>query len=29
MGELFKVLVVGHGVQLPEAIMAADRTHRL
>jgi SAM-dependent MidA family methyltransferase len=29
MGELFKVLVVGHGVQLPEALMRADRTHRL
>jgi SAM-dependent MidA family methyltransferase len=29
MGELFKVLVVGHGVQLPEALVKADRTHRL
>ncbi|WP_426207622.1 class I SAM-dependent methyltransferase [Massilia sp. TWP1-3-3] len=29
MGELFKVLVVGHGVTLPAAVMAADRTHRL
>ena len=29
MGELFKVLVVGNGVQLPEAVMRADRTHRL
>ena len=29
MGELFKVLVVGHGVTLPEAIMHADRSHRL
>ncbi|HEY0063234.1 MAG TPA: SAM-dependent methyltransferase [Telluria sp.] len=29
MGELFKVLVVGHGVQLPEALVRADRSHRL
>ena len=29
MGELFKVLVVGHGVTLPEALLKADRTHRL
>lgn len=29
MGELFKVLVVGHGVELPAAVMLADRTHRL
>ena len=29
MGELFKVLVVGHGVELPAAVMQADRTHRL
>jgi len=29
MGELFKVLVVGKGVELPEAIVAQDRTHRL
>ncbi len=29
MGELFKVLVVGHGVALPEAVMLADRSHRL
>ncbi len=29
MGELFKVLVVGHGVELPEAIARADRSHRL
>ena len=29
MGELFKVLVVGHGVALPEAIARADRSHRL
>ena len=29
MGELFKVLVVGHGVELPAAIAAADRSHRL
>jgi SAM-dependent MidA family methyltransferase len=29
MGELFKVLVVGKGVELPEAIVMQDRTHRL
>jgi SAM-dependent MidA family methyltransferase len=29
MGELFKVLVVGHGVALPDALMQADRTYRL
>ncbi|MGV7208144.1 class I SAM-dependent methyltransferase [Oxalobacteraceae bacterium A2-2] len=29
MGELFKVLVVGKGVQLPDAILAQDRSHRL
>jgi SAM-dependent MidA family methyltransferase len=29
MGELFKVLVVGRGVELPDAIVAQDRTHRL
>jgi SAM-dependent MidA family methyltransferase len=29
MGELFKVLVVGHDVTLPEAIVRADRSHRL
>ena len=29
MGELFKVLVIGHGVALPEAVKAADRMHRL
>ena len=29
MGELFKVLVVGCGVELPEAIARADRSHRL
>ncbi len=29
MGELFKVLVVGHAVALPEAIARADRSHRL
>ncbi|MBA5637272.1 SAM-dependent methyltransferase [Duganella sp. LX20W] len=29
MGELFKVLVVGHGVALPAAILAHDRCHRL
>ena len=29
MGELFKVLVVGQGVELPEPIVRADRSHRL
>ncbi|NYE63089.1 SAM-dependent MidA family methyltransferase [Duganella sp. 1224] len=29
MGELFKVLAVGKGVELPEAIVRQDRTHRL
>lgn len=29
MGELFKVLVVGSGVSLPEAVARADRSHRL
>ena len=29
MGELFKVLVVGKDVDLPDAIVRADRTHRL
>jgi SAM-dependent MidA family methyltransferase len=29
MGELFKVLVVGKGVELPAAIACADRSHRL
>jgi SAM-dependent MidA family methyltransferase len=29
MGELFKVLVVGKGVQLPPELLRADRTHRL
>jgi len=29
MGELFKVLVIGHGVTLPDAISAHDRSHRL
>jgi SAM-dependent MidA family methyltransferase len=29
MGELFKVLAVGKGVELPEAIVIQDRTHRL
>jgi len=29
MGELFKVLVVGHGVELDPAIVRADRSHRL
>jgi SAM-dependent MidA family methyltransferase len=29
MGELFKVLIVGNGVELPEPIVRADRSHRL
>ena len=29
MGELFKVLAVGRGVELPQAIAAQDRSHRL
>jgi SAM-dependent MidA family methyltransferase len=29
MGELFKVLVVGQDVDLPDAIVRADRAHRL
>jgi SAM-dependent MidA family methyltransferase len=29
MGELFKVLVIGKNVVLPDAITAHDRTHRL
>ncbi|MTV40418.1 class I SAM-dependent methyltransferase [Duganella radicis] len=29
MGELFKVLAVGKGVELPEAIAQQDRSHRL
>jgi SAM-dependent MidA family methyltransferase len=29
MGELFKVLVVGSGIDLPAPIAAADRSHRL
>ncbi|WP_036172075.1 class I SAM-dependent methyltransferase [Massilia sp. 9096] len=29
MGELFKVLLVGHGVELDPAIARADRSHRL
>jgi SAM-dependent MidA family methyltransferase len=29
MGELFKVLVVGKGVELPAAVARADRSHRL
>jgi len=29
MGELFKVLVVGKDVELPEAIVRADRSHKL
>jgi SAM-dependent MidA family methyltransferase len=29
MGELFKVLAVGHRVELPEALLSGDRSHRL
>jgi SAM-dependent MidA family methyltransferase len=29
MGELFKVLVVGHGIEIDPAIARADRSHRL
>jgi SAM-dependent MidA family methyltransferase len=29
MGELFKVLLVGHRVAAPPALLAADRSHRL
>jgi SAM-dependent MidA family methyltransferase len=29
MGELFKVLVVGNGVELPAVLAASDRAHRL
>ncbi len=29
MGELFKVLVVGHGISLPGPLTHADRSHRL
>jgi SAM-dependent MidA family methyltransferase len=29
MGELFKVLVVGHGVELDSGLARADRSHRL
>ncbi|MFL6657621.1 MAG: class I SAM-dependent methyltransferase [Massilia sp.] len=29
MGELFKVLVIGHAVSLPESIVRADRSYRL
>lgn len=29
MGELFKVLVIGKSVELPQAILAQDRSHRL
>jgi SAM-dependent MidA family methyltransferase len=29
MGELFKVLIVGHGVELAPVLQAADRSHRL
>jgi SAM-dependent MidA family methyltransferase len=29
MGELFKVLVVGHGVELPQQLLLGDRSHRL
>ena len=29
MGELFKVLALGKGVELPEAVLVQDRSHRL
>ncbi|MBB5605782.1 MULTISPECIES: class I SAM-dependent methyltransferase [unclassified Janthinobacterium] len=29
MGELFKVLVVGHQVELPDSLLSGDRSHRL
>ena len=29
MGELFKVLVVGNGVDLPDGLLRHDRCHRL
>ncbi|MFZ6744994.1 class I SAM-dependent methyltransferase [Undibacterium sp. JH2W] len=29
MGELFKVLLMGHGVELPENLLRLDRSHRL
>jgi SAM-dependent MidA family methyltransferase len=29
MGELFKVLVIGHGVELPGQLLRGDRSHRL
>lgn len=29
MGELFKVLVMGHGVELPKNLLRLDRSHRL
>lgn len=29
MGELFKVLAIGHGVALPPPLLASDRSHRL
>jgi hypothetical protein len=29
MGELFKVLIVGNEVELPDAILRADRSRRL
>lgn len=29
MGELFKVLALGKGVELPDALVAQDRSHRL
>ena len=29
MGELFKVLVIGKGVELPAALLEADRSYRL
>ncbi|WP_426340926.1 class I SAM-dependent methyltransferase [Pseudoduganella sp. S-14] len=29
MGELFKVLVIGHGIELPGQLLRSDRSHRL
>ena len=29
MGELFKVLVMGKGMELPENLLRLDRSHRL
>jgi len=29
MGELFKVLICGNGIDWPQRLLAHDRTHRL